>query len=130
MPKVPFLSEGWLDLLRSRGAELPERPGVTGRVQHIVTGTPDGEVRYVQTIVDGRITEVAFGPDDTADVTYTHSYADAQAIARGELDATVLAMQGRVKTAGDIGTVMALMPLSRSEELRALLADCARQTSY
>jgi putative sterol carrier protein len=128
--KVPFLSEGWLELHRTLGTALPERPGVSGRVQHIVTGTPDGEVRYVQTIVDGRITEVTLGADDRADVTYTHTYADAQAIARGELDATVAAMQGRVKTAGDIGKVMALMPLSRSEELRSLLADCARQTSY
>jgi putative sterol carrier protein len=99
-------------------------------VQHIVTGTPDGEVRYVLTVVDGRIADVTSGPDDSADVTYTHTYADAQAIARGELDATVAAMQGRVKTAGDMGKVMALMPLSRSEELRALLADCAGQTAY
>ena len=50
--KVPFLSEAWFELQRSLGAELPERPGATARVQHVVSGTPEGEVRYVHRLVD------------------------------------------------------------------------------
>ena len=83
MAKVPFLSDAWLDLHRALGEGLPERSGATARVQHIVSGSPDGEVRYVHTVVDGRTTEMAFGADDGADVTFTNTYADAQALARG-----------------------------------------------
>ena len=130
MAKAPFLSEAWFELQRSLGAELPERPGATARVQHVVTGGPDGEVRYVHTVVDGRTTDVTVGGDDTADVTFTNTYGDAQALARGELDPSVLFMQGRTKMAGDMGKVLALMPVVRSDEQRALLAAASKQTVY
>ena len=130
MAKVPFLSEAWLELHRSLGAELPERAGATGRVQHVVTGAPDGEVRYVVSIVDGRTVELGFGAADDADVTFTNTYADAQALERGELDPSVLFMQGRTKMAGDMGKVLALMPVVRSEERRARLAELSKQTAY
>ena len=122
MADAPFLSEAWFEQLRTHGAELPERPGASGRVQHVVTGTPDGEVRYVITVADGRTADVAVGGDDSADVTYTNTHADALALAAGELDPSVLFMQGRTKMAGDMGTVLALMPLTRSAEYRALVA--------
>ena len=130
MATVPFLSEAWLELQRSLGADLPERPGASARVQHIVTGTPDGEVRYVHTVVDGRTTELAFGADDAADVTFTHTYADAQAIARGELDARVGFMRGSTKMAGDMGKVLALMSVVSSDEHRAQLEAASKQTVY
>jgi len=130
MAKVPFLSEAWFDLQRSLGADLPERPGATACVQHVVTGTPEGEVRYVHTLVDGRTTDLGVGTADDADVTFTNTYADAQALARGELDPSVLFMQGRTKMAGDMGKVLALMAVTRSEEQRALLASAASQTAY
>ncbi len=130
MTKVPFLSDAWFELVRSLGAALPERPGASARVQHIVTGAPDGEVRYVHAIVDGRTTELGFGADDTADVTFTNTYADAKALAQGELDARVLFMQGRTKMAGDMGKVLALMPVASSEAQRHLLAEASEQTAY
>ena len=130
MAKAAFLSEEWFALLRSLGASLPERPGATARVQHVVTGGPDGEVRYVHAVVDGRTADLALGGDDGADVTFTNTYADAQALAKGELQAPVLFMQGRTKMAGDMGKVLALMPILRSEELGALLADTSKQTAY
>ena len=122
MAEAPFLSDGWFERQRTLGAELPERTGASGRVQHVVTGTPDGEVRYVITMVDGRTADVSVGGDDTADVTYTNTHADALALAAGELDASVLFMQGRTKMAGDMGTVLALTPVIRSAEYRALIA--------
>ena len=53
------------------GATCPSGPGATARVQHVVTGAPDGEVRYVHAIVDGRTAELALGDDDDAEVTFT-----------------------------------------------------------
>ena len=130
MTKAAFLSEAWLDIVRDLGASLPERPGASARVQHVVTGAPDGEVRYVHSIVDGRTVELAFGSDDVADVTFTNTYADAQALARGELDPRVLLMQGRTKMAGDMGKVLALMPVTSSDAQRDLLARASTQTAY
>ena len=130
MAKVPFLSEAWIDLQRALGAKLPERSGATARVQYVVTGAPDGEVRYIHTVVDGRTAAIALGSDDTADVTFTNTYADAQALARGEVDPSVLFMRGRTKMAGDMGKVLALMPVVRSAEHRELLSETSKQTAY
>jgi hypothetical protein len=128
--KAAFFSDDWFELVRSLGAALPERPGATARVQHVVTGGPDGEVRYLHTVVDGRTADLSPGTDDSAEVTFTNTYADAQALAKGELQAPVLFMQGRTKMAGDMGKVLALMPVLRSAEHRALLADASKQTAY
>ncbi len=130
MTKVPFLSDAWLALVREQGASLPERPGASARVQHVVTGTPEGEVRYVHSVVDGRTVDLALGDADDVDVTYTNTYADAQALARGELDPRVMFMQGRTKMAGDMGKVLALMPVAGSEAQRELLAKVSAQTAY
>jgi predicted lipid carrier protein YhbT len=127
---VAYLSQAWLDRQRSLVGALPERPGATARVQHVIAGGPEGEVRFTLSIVDGRLMEASLGEDPAAEVTCTHTYADALQIAQGELDANVGFMQGRVKVAGDMGKVMALMPLTDSDEYRAALAELAAQTTY
>jgi len=127
---VPYLSQGWVDLLHSVASDLPERPGATARVQHVVTGTPDGEARYAQSVVDGRVEATTLGTDPEAEVTLTQTYADARRIAEGELDASAAFMQGRIKVVGDMGKVMALMPLTQSPEYRDALAEVSRQTAY
>ena len=99
-------------------------------MQHVVSGTPEGEVRFAQAIVDGRVTAVRLGDDLDAEVTLTQTYADAVQIAQGALDANVAFMQGRVKVVGDMGKVMALMPLTDSDEYRAAVAELAAQTEF
>ena len=130
MATVAYLSQEWLDRQRSLVAALPERPGATARVQHVIGGAPDGEVRFSLAIVDGRCTDASLGDDPAAEVTLTQTYPDALQIAQGALDANAAFMQGRVKVVGDMGKVMALMPLTDSDEYRAALADLAAQTDY
>ena len=125
-----FLSQGWLDLHRSLAEDLPKRQGATARLQVVVTGTPAGEVSYVQAIEDGRLVESVLGRDDAADVTLTESCADAVSIANGELDAHAAFMQGRVKVVGNMGALMAVMPLTQSHEYKAVLAAVAAQTEF
>jgi putative sterol carrier protein len=125
-----FLSSEWIELQRQLAADLPERPGASARLQVVVTGTPDGEVTYVQQIEDGRLTEASLGRDDAADVTLTQTHADAVAIARGDLDANAAFMQGRVKVTGNMGSLMALMPLTQSPEYQAFLVALAEQTEF
>jgi putative sterol carrier protein len=123
-----FLSQDWLDLHRSLASRLPERPGATARLQIVVTGTPDGEVAYVQAIEDGRLVACALGREEAADLTLTQTYADAAQIAKGELDGTAAFMQGRVKLVGDMARYMAVMPILQSPEHRAVVTDLAAQT--
>lgn len=127
---VPYLSQAWLDLQLVAAKDLPERPGATARVQYVVTGAPEGEARYHQSVVDGRLAEVGLGDDPDAEVTLTQTYADAREVAAGELDASAAFMQGRTKVVGDMGKVMALMPVTQSAEYRAALAEVNRQTTY
>lgn len=130
MAKVTHLSQAWLDLQREVIGDLPERPGASARVQYVVSGAPDGEVRYTQDIVDGRVAATALGTDLEAEVTFAQTYDDAVQIARGTLDANAAFMQGRVKVVGDMGKVMALMPMTSSDEYRAALAEVASRTDF
>lgn len=123
-----FLSQEWLDLQRSLAEALPRRPEVSARLQVVVTGGPDGEVRYAQTIEDGRLTASHLGVDDTAELTLTLVWADAERIARGELPLEVGFMQGRVKLEGDVGALLAVQPLLQSSEYCDLLAAVAAQS--
>jgi predicted lipid carrier protein YhbT len=109
---------------------LPERPGATATVGNVVSGTPAGEVRYAHAVLDGRLTEATLGDHPSADVTLTQTYADAVQIAQGALDGNVAFMQGRVKVVGDMGKVMALMPLTDSDEYRSALAELAAHTTF
>jgi putative sterol carrier protein len=122
---VALLSQAWLDRRGELGAELPVRPGASARVQHVVTGAPDGQVAYVEVFEDGRLTSVTLGPSDDVDLTFTETYPDASAIARGELDLHVGFMQGRVKLVGDVGALMAVLPATQSEEHRTAVLTLA-----
>ena len=125
---LAFLSPEWLAEQGRLGAALPERPGASARIQVVVTGAPNGDVAYVQTIEDGRLVAAQLMRDDSADVTLTNTYADAVEIATGSLDPSVGYMQGRTKVVGDVGCLMALMPLLQSDEHRALLGELAAAT--
>lgn len=127
---VRFLSPEWVELQARLAADLPERPGASAVLQVVVTGAPDGEVAYVQRIEDGRLAAASVGRDEGADVTLTQTHVDAVAIAKGELDANAAFMQGRIKVAGNMGSLMAVMPLTQSAEYRAVLAALAAQTDF
>jgi len=124
------LSEGWIDHLKRATADLPERADATARIQHVVTGTPDGEVRYRVSWRDGRLADAGLGDDPDAEVTFLQTHADALQVARGEAGAEVAFMQGKAKVTGDMGTFMGLMPLLTSDEYRRSIAALSEQTEY
>ena len=118
-------------LHESAGAGLPERPGATARIQHVVTGTPDGEVAYTLQIVDGRVTGTSVGRDDAAaDCTFLEPYADAVSMAKGELDLHVGFMRGRLKMSGSSGSLLDVLPCTQSAEYRDLVSQVAASTSF
>lgn len=125
-----FLSDEWLAVGVAEGAELPVVPGASIRLQQVVTGGPDGDVRYVTVIDDGRTVEQRRASDDQADVTITTTYTDAVAIQQGTLDINTGFMQGRVKVAGNMAKLLDLLPLTARTEWRDVQARIAAATDF
>lgn len=122
---VAFLTQEWLDRMVEALGSLPERAGATATLQVEVSGGPAGEVTYTQQFRDGRLVVCTVGPSDDAEVTLTQPYADALAIARGDLDVSAAFMQGRVKVVGPMGPVMAVQSILQSTDYRAAVSDLA-----
>ncbi len=125
-----YLSQEWLDLQRELAQEFPERAGASAHMQYVVTGTPDGDVRYFTTIENGKILENTLGEDGAAEFTLTSTYDDSVKVLKGELDANAAFMQGRMKVTGNMGKLMSLMPLTQSAEYKAIQAKVADQTEF
>ena len=62
-------------------------------------------------------------PTDPADVTFTVTPADAQALHEGTLDLSVGFMRGQVKMAGDFGVLLQLLPLTAGPSPRLSVAE-------
>jgi putative sterol carrier protein len=113
-----WLTQEWLDESLELARDQPERPGSNVHLQYVVTDGPDGDIFYYWIVVDGRLSECRLGELADAEVTLTQTYDDAMAVQRGELDATAAFMQGRMKVAGDVGKLMALLPITTSPEFK------------
>jgi putative sterol carrier protein len=127
---VKYLSPEWMGLLKELAAEFPETPGATARMQYVITGGPDGEVRYYHVVDNGQTVEHALGNDPEAEVTLTSSYDDKMKVDKGELDANAAFMQGRVKVTGNIAKVMALLPLTNKAEYKAIQEKVRQETEF
>jgi len=125
-----FLSQEWLDLQMSEAQSFPERPGASARRQFKITGTPDGDVTFHTVIENGKIVENALGEDPDAEVTMAVGYDDFVQTIKGELDANVAFMRGRIKVVGDMGKVLSLMPLTQSPEYKDIADKVSAQTDF
>jgi putative sterol carrier protein len=128
MPK--YLSQEWLDETRVLAEDQPERPGASAQLQYVVTGGPDGDVKYYWILQDGKLIESALGNAPEADFTLTRTYEDSVKVQNGELDSNAAFMQGRMKVAGNMTKFMALLPLTSSPEYLALQAKVRAITQY
>ncbi len=53
MPK--YLSQEWLDEGKKLAESQPERPGASARMQYVVTGGPDGDIKYYWVLENGKL---------------------------------------------------------------------------
>ena len=125
-----YLSQQWMDEGRKLAEDQPVRPGATAKMQYVVTGGPEGDVKYFQVIENGKMLDSQLGEDPDAEFTLTLSYDDSVAVQKGELDANAAFMQGRMKVTGNMGKLMSLMPLTQSPEYKAINEKIKDQTEF
>lgn len=116
MPR--FLSPEWFDAVRSQSGHQEPGHGEPGFEAHqsihgpspdrlvleqLVTGSPDGNVRYFVVVENGhaRLVEPGFFRH-VADLTITTDYETATAMAKGELATQAALMQGRLRVRGNL----------------------------
>ncbi len=128
MPK--WLSQEWLDEGKKLAEGQPERPGASARMQYVVTGGPDGDIKYYWVLENGKLLESQVGEMPDPEVTLTQSYEDAKKIQLGELDANAAFMQGRVKVTGNMAKLMALLPLTNAPEYKQLQEQIGAITEF
>jgi hypothetical protein len=118
MPR--FLSPEWIDVVRDATPSIG-----TVSVECSVVGGPDGEVKF-----HAGAGGVAPGGLADAAVALTLPYADAVAIVRGELQPSVAFMQGRMKTAGNPGTVLEILAATARAPFRDAIERIAGHTEF
>ena len=127
---VKYLSQEWLDEARAMAADQPERDGATARIQYVIGGGPDGDVKYSWVLENGKLLESHLGTVADPDLTITAPYDDWLKIAQGELDTSAAFMQGTMKVAGDMGKFLQLLPITQSREYLELQARIRAITDY
>jgi putative sterol carrier protein len=129
MPK--YLTQEWHDEFKRLSNDTqPERPGVDARMQQVVTGGPDGDIKYYWVIKDGTLLESSLGELPDPEFTMTMSLADSVAVQKGDLDANSAFMQGRMKVAGNMAKLLSLLPLTNSPEYKQLQEDIRAVTEF
>ena len=110
-----WLSAEWFDETRTLWSELPIGVDVSVRLQCEITGGPEGSVSCYWVFEGGRVVDSAPGVVDAPDATLTLTWDDALALHRGELNPNVAFMRGRMKVAGSMAAVIALLPAAATD---------------
>jgi putative sterol carrier protein len=108
---VKYLSQEWIDqynaALAGDDAVRAALKGKSAALQMVISGAPQGDVRYWLRIADGGAS-AGLGDIDGADVTISQSYETSAQVNKGELDGQKAFMQGKVKIAGKMLKMMQL----------------------
>lgn len=119
-----FLSQAWTAAASDPTAAAMAAAGRPIRVQHVLTGGPDGEVRLGSVVDAAGSVETVAGDVAEPDVTLTLAVADALTILRGDVSPNVAYMRGRLKAAGHTGRLLELLAEADGpvyDEVRAAL---------
>jgi len=93
-------------------------------IEFVVAAGKKEQARGWARIDDGAVVATGAGaPAESADVTFTATPADAQAMHEGTLDLSVGFMRGQVKMAGDFGALLQFLPLTGGVSPELSVAD-------
>jgi len=125
-----YLSAKWFEEVNAAAGQLPSAEvTVPARLtlQQLVTGGPDGDVRYWVRMAGGTV-EAGLGEAESPDATISQSYDTAVAVVRGQTRVQTALMSGDIRVSGDVATLV-----DHHESLQSLdaaLADVRRRTTY
>lgn len=126
-----YLSQSWAEELNAAvgasGAVEAAGAGSVLTVQQVVTGGPDGDVRYWVRLGPGPVT-VGLGEVPAPDVTITEPYETAVAVNRGELTSEAAFLSGRAQVSGDLAALVEHQ--ATLQGLGAAAAAVRAHTSY
>lgn len=126
-----YLSEEWVARYAELGAALPEHAGVNLITQYIVEKTPNGNIRWFEVVVDGRVVEASLGKTKEAEVTITWKYPYDVKMLSGELGPDAAYMQGRIKVEGDHPKwLFSWNNVLHSDEYRAFQSEVVAGTEF
>jgi hypothetical protein len=124
-----FLSDEWFEVVTEEAASLPEVPGASLVMQHVVAGSPHGKVQAAIELRDGHVVEARPGKRADASCTVTWKFSDAQAALQGDLAIDVAFMRGDLKVEGDYTTFLfGLRPVFAAEAGAKVLAAIRART--
>ena len=126
---IKFLSEEWLaERSRLAWTAPPALSDSTVRIQHVVTGGPDGTVHYYDDVVDGRLLTSGLGEIEAPSVIITNDWSDELAVLRGQVDPADILLAGRVVVEGDQQKLLGMVPALISPTAAALVVELAAIT--
>ena len=117
MSEAEFLSDRWFAAVLEAAQDLPGMEGMSGAINfELQGGKPSadepvskqrpGKQHCHAVLRDGKLEELAAGKAADSDCTVSCKVSEALAIVRGEDDAEVAYMQGRLKLEGDYGLLL------------------------
>jgi putative sterol carrier protein len=109
---VKYLSEEWAsavqDALNSSDSFKSAAGSQTAKVQQVVTGAPDGEVKYWFKLEGGQASLGVGDAPEAVDATITQDYDTSVKLAKNELTGTAAYMSGKLRVSGDLMKLMQL----------------------
>ncbi len=126
-----YLSLEWIEDLDRAAQETDlvrlAAPELVFVVEHEVTDTPDGTVRY-RIEFDRGVARLLPGSAGHADACFTEDHATAIAVSSGEINAQSAVMTGRLRVRGDMEKLIAAQPAFTA--LDAALEEARARTTY
>jgi SCP-2 sterol transfer family len=105
-----FLSSEWFaEVAAAQGGRPEAGDGPSLVLEQIVKASPQGDVRYLIVVADGRAAIEHSGPGEgpDPDLTITCEWSTATAIAQGLLSTQRALMQGRLRVRGNVARLSA-----------------------
>jgi len=125
-----FLSPEWFEEVKR--ATPPGEGQADGAdplvLQQVVTGTPEGEVRYVVIVARSRVPRIEAAGGAEPDLTITVDWPTACAVAQGAVSTQQALMEGRLRVRGNLSLLAGR--LTELNGIDPVPAEVRRTTTY